>query len=115
MLREAVKNVLDNAVRHGRAGAGGSIVIRLFTDRTDATHCLSVSDGGPGIKEPHRARVFERFQRGSATEAPGSGLGLAIVKSVVDAHGRSEEHTADPQSLIRISDAVIRLQKNKQI
>src|SRR3546814_7034825 len=148
MLREAVKNVLDNAVRHGRAGAGGSIVIRLFTDRTDATHCLSVSDGGPGIKEPHRARVFERFQRGSATEAPGSGLGLAILKSVVDAHGgrgfdikhknhfrlsndcrggrrcrsgscrkslchliRSEEHTSELQSLMRISYAVFCLKK----
>src|SRR3546814_1297446 len=107
MLREAVKNVLDNAVRHGRAGAGGSIVIRLFTDRTDATHCLSVSDGGPGIKGPHRARVFERFQRGSATEAPGSGLGLAIVK-------RSEEHTSELQSLMRISYAVFCLKKKKK-
>src|SRR3546814_13961646 len=87
MLREAVKNVLDNAVRHGRAGAGGGIVIRLFTDRADGARCLSVSDGGPGIAEPDRARAFERFQRGSATDAPGSGLGLAIVKRVVDAHG----------------------------
>src|SRR3546814_16998460 len=82
MLREAVKNVLDNAVRHGRAGAGGSIVIRMFTDRTAATHCLPVSDGGPGIKEPHRTRVFERFPRGSATVAPGLGPGLAIVPTV---------------------------------
>src|SRR3546814_16991154 len=66
MLREAVKNVLDNAVRHGRAGAGGGIVIRLFTDRADGARCLSVSDGGPGIAAPDRARAFAGSTRGYA-------------------------------------------------
>src|SRR3546814_11813057 len=94
MLREAVKNVLDNAVRHGRAAAGGSIVIRLFTDRTDATHCLSVSDRGPGLQEPHRARVFERFQRGAATESRGSGPGLPCVTTVVAPTARPVHLTA---------------------
>lgn len=86
MLREAVKNVLDNAVRHGRAGKDG-IGVRLFVDEADGARCISVSDAGPGIPEPERARAFERFQRGAATEIPGSGLGLAIVRRVVDAHG----------------------------
>lgn len=86
MLREAVKNLLDNAVRHGRAGEDG-IGVRLFLDGADEARCISVSDGGPGIPEPERARAFERFQRGSAADMPGSGLGLAIVRRVVDAHG----------------------------
>src|SRR3546814_16101335 len=47
MLREAVKNVLDTAVRHGRAGHGGSTVLRLFTDRTDATPYLSLPAARP--------------------------------------------------------------------
>src|SRR3546814_12467965 len=70
MLREAVKTVLDNAVRHGRAGAGGSIALRPFTDRTDAPLCISFSDGAPGITEPHRARVVGRFRRGPWNDAP---------------------------------------------
>src|SRR3546814_16400515 len=103
MLREAVKNVLDNAVRHGRAGAGGGIVIRLFTDRADGARCLSVSDGGPGIAEPDRARAFERFQRGSATAAPGSGLALAIVKRVVHAPGGRRDLAHRPGACLAVN------------
>lgn len=87
MLREAVKNVLDNAVGHGRSGAGGGIAVRLFTGPDDGACCISIADRGPGIRAADRARVFERFQRSAATGVHGSGLGLAIVRRVVDAHG----------------------------
>ena len=48
-------------------------------------------DNGPGIPADERARVFERFARGAAPDAPGSGLGLAIVKRIVERHGGDVE------------------------
>jgi hypothetical protein len=49
-----------------------------------------VSDTGPGIPEPERARVVERFYRAEASRGtPGSGLGLALVQAVAQLHGGS--------------------------
>ena len=66
---------IENALKYGdgapvsvRANlAGRSVVIR-------------VCDGGPGIAEVDRGRIFERFYRGSDRGAiAGSGLGLSIA------------------------------------
>jgi K+-sensing histidine kinase KdpD len=51
-----------------------------------------VDDAGPGIDPAERARIFERFYRGSASgrrgTGTGSGLGLALVAQHVRAmHG----------------------------
>ncbi|HET8728013.1 MAG TPA: sensor histidine kinase [Alphaproteobacteria bacterium] len=88
MLREALKNVLDNAVRHGCA-CSPRISVSLFVDDAGREHCVAVSDNGPGIPAPDRESIFDRFRRGANAEAAGSGLGLAIVKRVMDAHGGS--------------------------
>lgn len=83
MLSEAIKNLLDNALKFG---AGTEILVRLEAQNGRAN--LSIADRGPGIAAPERARITERFVRGSrAGETPGSGLGLAIVASVVERHG----------------------------
>ncbi len=79
-LRQALANLLDNAIRHTVAGE-----VRLSASRTDGGVRLAVSDTGPGIPEAERARLFERFRRGEGS--PGSGLGLAIVTWVAEAHG----------------------------
>jgi signal transduction histidine kinase len=86
-LREFLEALLDNALRY--TPRGGRVGIRAeMTGTGGAT--LSVWDTGPGIPEPERRQVFDRFFRGSAAMAsdlPGSGLGLAIVKAIADAHG----------------------------
>jgi len=46
-----------------------------------------VRDDGPGVPVSARARLFERFVRGSDAAAPGSGLGLAIVQRIAMRHG----------------------------
>ena len=48
---------------------------------------LEVEDDGPGIAEPERARVVERFYRIPGSAGHGSGLGLAIVSDVARLHG----------------------------
>lgn len=79
LLSELLSNLVDNALAH--TPAGGTVVIRVL-----ATGVLEVEDDGPGIPETARARVFERFYRGSQQ---GTGLGLAIVGEICRAHRAS--------------------------
>lgn len=83
MLREAFKNLIDNALRHG-ARDDGHIDIRLDADGGDWR--ITVSDPGPGIPPALANTAFERFARGPNPRAPGAGLGLSIIKRVVDIH-----------------------------
>lgn len=82
-LRILLRNLLDNAIKF--SPVRGHVDIRIFLDA--GTPVLRVEDSGPGIPEPERRRVFDRFYRGLADEAPGSGLGLAIVQAIAQRHG----------------------------
>jgi signal transduction histidine kinase len=80
-LRQVVRNLLDNALRHARR----RVTVSVQEDGTDVL--LTVDDDGDGIPVPERDRVFERFVRlddARAREEGGAGLGLAIVRSFVE-------------------------------
>ncbi len=81
-VRQALLNLLDNAIQHGREG--GRIQVRA--DDANGFVRLTVSDDGPGIGKRDRRRIFGRFERG-ATSGPGTGLGLYLVDRVAKAHG----------------------------
>jgi len=84
MLRQALLNLVDNAIKFGPAGSG--IVIRVSDSRDRAV--IDVIDHGPGVPAAARDRIFDRFYRASGSEqASGTGLGLSIAKSAVDANG----------------------------
>lgn len=85
ILGEAVKNLIDNALRHG---GGRESEVSIEFAKVDASYVLTVEDRGPGIKQEDRHRVFERFARGTSP-APGAGLGLSIVRQAVEAHDGS--------------------------
>ncbi len=83
MLTEAIKNLLDNALKY--AGRSEPITVRLASENGNAT--LSIEDRGPGIPARERGTITERFVRGArSSDTPGSGLGLAIVASVARHH-----------------------------
>jgi signal transduction histidine kinase len=84
LLRRMVRNLLENAVRYG---AGSPVDVRLGA--AGATLQLDVSDGGPGIAEPERERIFEPFYRiaGASEAAGGVGLGLSLVRQIARHHG----------------------------
>lgn len=67
-----------NALAHTPAGT--RVLLRAWRD--DSRAVLAVEDDGPGIPEPEREAVFERFYRGSGGAAAGSGLGLAIAREM---------------------------------
>ena len=77
-LRQALANLLENAIRHT---ATGEIVLKAESGM------LSVTDTGVGIPPEHQGRVFERFYRVPGSPEGGSGLGLAFVQWVAVAHG----------------------------
>lgn len=83
-LESIVGNLVGNAVRYGEAG--GQVIVRIDPGDGGA-FVLSVCDDGPGIPAEERARIFERFRRGSRLGATGSGLGLAIVASAARQFG----------------------------
>ena len=81
-LRDMIRNLLDNALIHGR----GTVTVRLDSIAALAQSRIEVADEGPGVPPGQEERVFERFRRLN-TESPGSGLGLAIVRHVARTHG----------------------------
>jgi signal transduction histidine kinase len=87
LLERAIGNLVDNAVAHGRAG--GRVALRLRRDGARAL--VRVEDDGPGVPEPERARLFERFFRGDQARTRGAqagfGLGLSIARTIVEVHG----------------------------
>ena len=87
MLRRALSNLLDNALRY--TPAGGEIKVRMVpaADRLRIT----VENSGPGIPAALLPRLFDRFYRADPSRREGSsehaGLGLAITQSIIRAHG----------------------------
>jgi two-component system OmpR family sensor kinase len=81
-LRQALSNLVDNALRHGR----GDVALRAR--RAAGGVEIEVADHGPGFDRQVAEHAFERFTRGDpARTRGGAGLGLAIVRSIAEAHG----------------------------
>jgi signal transduction histidine kinase len=93
MLRQAVSNLTDNAIKFSPPGGE----VRLSAVASPSWIEITVADEGPGILPADRSRAIERFYRGEqARSTPGSGLGLALVQAVAQLHGgtlRLEEDT----------------------
>lgn len=82
-LREALSNLIDNALRY--TPRGSSITLRV-SQGAEETVRVAVEDNGPGLSDADMIHVFQRFWR--ASEQPGGcGLGLAIVREIARRHG----------------------------
>ena len=101
LLREAIANLIDNAVHY--AGREAVVTVRVHVTASGEA-AVEVEDNGPGVPEADRDRMFERFWR--ASEVPGGcGLGLAIVAQIAQRHsGKAEVISVQPRGLrVRIS------------
>jgi signal transduction histidine kinase len=92
LISQALANLVDNAIKYvepqGEAinGATPQIVVKAMNEGERIL--LTVADNGPGIPEPDRARVVERFVRLEQSRSqPGSGLGLSLASAVARLHG----------------------------
>ncbi len=87
LLREAISNLIDNALRYGithDAHVTPTITVRVHVSNSQVS--LIVEDNGPGLSDTQREQAFDRFWRGSALPG-GCGLGLSIVQEISKRHG----------------------------
>jgi signal transduction histidine kinase len=85
-LRLLLRNLIDNALRHG----GRQPAPRIATALRDGMLCVSVRDFGPGVAEADLAHLSEAFYRPDAARqrsTGGVGLGLHLCRMVAQAHG----------------------------
>ncbi len=82
LLREALANLIDNALHYAGRGADVTVCVLQRGDEV----LLSVTDTGPGLSADWHTTVLERFVR-ATHEGSGCGLGLAIVKEIAERHG----------------------------
>jgi signal transduction histidine kinase len=91
-VRQAVENLVANAVQH--APPGTPVRIHVAHERSDgeSSAVIMVSDQGPGIDPKLLPRLFDRFARSS--ESTGLGLGLFLARQIAQAHGGRLEVTS---------------------
>jgi signal transduction histidine kinase len=83
LLTQMLVNLVENALRH--AGPSAEVVVRVWGEAAGCS--VAVVDNGPGVPEPERERVFDRFYRLERSRStPGSGLGLALVAAIARLH-----------------------------
>lgn len=86
-LRQALGNLVSNAVRH--TPVGGRVTLSARRDARDEV-VIEVADTGSGIDAESLPHIFDRFWRADRSRSRasgGSGLGLAITHHLVAAHG----------------------------
>jgi signal transduction histidine kinase len=83
LLKRAFSNLLVNAVVHNPPGTSITVFIRNASQAE-----VQITDNGTGLDEDQLNHLFDRYYRGTSTEAPagGTGLGMAIVKQIAAAH-----------------------------
>jgi signal transduction histidine kinase len=90
LFRQVIDNLLDNAVKYARPGAGGvRIQVVTCAGARPGTVALEVRDDGCGVHEQDLERIFSRFGRaesGAPARCQGTGLGLWVVRTLVEAH-----------------------------
>lgn len=84
LLFDAISNLVDNAIKHGRERG----LVRISADASENGVVLAISDDGPGVPANERDLIFGRFYRSEKSRrTPGNGLGLSIVAAVARVHG----------------------------
>jgi signal transduction histidine kinase len=85
-IREAIDNLVSNAIKYSPIGGKITVAVSHEGDST----VIRIADQGPGLSPEDLSRLFGRFQRLSAKPTAGessTGLGLSIVKRIIDMHG----------------------------
>jgi len=82
-LRQALANLVDNAVKYALPGAAVEVAGRSEGGRI----LIAVRDSGIGIDPEELPRIWDRLYRSDQSRSQkGLGLGLSLVKAIVEAH-----------------------------
>ena len=105
MMREAIHNLIDNALSYTPANGIITVSVKHGTPAAGANTpdaiVLEVADNGPGVPAEHLEHVFQRFWRADEQTTHGSGLGLPLVARIATQHGgHASAHNARPHGFI---------------
>ncbi len=81
LMREAISNLVDNAVKFTPEGGR----VRVAAIIVDGLPHAEVSDTGCGVPPQDKEKIFRRFFRGEHSD--GHGLGLSIAQTIASLHG----------------------------
>lgn len=96
LLFDAISNLVDNAIKHGRERG----LVRISADAGENGAVLAISDDGPGVPANERDLIFGRFYRAEKSRCtPGNGLGLSIVAAVARVHGANVKLSSNQPGL----------------
>ena len=93
-LRQALSNLVANALKHSPPGGAVTVEVERQTREDGSWAVVSVSDQGPGVPPHLLPRLFERFARGAGSS--GLGLGLFLARQIALAHGGTLEVHSEP-------------------
>jgi signal transduction histidine kinase len=97
LLFDAISNLVDNAIKHGRVRG----LVRISADCRENGAVLAISDDGPGVPANECDLIFRRFYRSEKSRCtPGNGLGLSIVAAVARVHGANVKLSSNRPGLI---------------
>ena len=100
LLERMIANLVENGVRHGRAGGA----VSLCTAVREGIPTVVVVNDGPAVDPSQGSRIFEPFVRlGERRTGRGVGLGLAIVRAVAAAHGARVIATPRPEGGLQVT------------
>lgn len=92
-LRQALANLVDNAIKY--TAPGGKVEIAAAREGDQAA--IRVQDTGVGIPERDLPRIWDRLYRGDQSRTTrGLGLGLSVVRAYAQAQGGSVEVNSQP-------------------
>lgn len=100
-LRDMLRNLLENALVHGRGSVRVSGAM-LKREGGVVQVAMTVADSGTELQTAEREALFERFRKADPS-SPGSGLGLAIVREVVRSHGGTVQFLSEPETTVLIT------------
>ena len=99
-IKQILFNLLSNAIKFSSKGD----VISFGARAQENDIVIWVQDQGQGIALEDHAKIFNKFFKGKAPDAPkaktggrsGTGLGLSIVKNFIELHGGRVELISEP-------------------
>jgi signal transduction histidine kinase len=92
LLKQAILNLVTNALEAMKSGAKGDGVLRLKVERNGDTVAVEIADNGPGIPPEVRDKVFQLY---FTTKERGSGIGLAMTYRAVQLHNGTVDFTSE--------------------
>ncbi len=91
--REALWNLMVNAVEAMPEGGTICVVVRAARHQGNESLEILVTDTGKGIDPSEHHRIFEPFH---TTKAEGTGLGLSTVQRIIEEHSGEVEVESQP-------------------